>query len=171
MTPEVIEQLKAVVEAMRNRQGGVQSGGSALQRRISGGVGTLAEKLIKSRKGGVNVRWPEFNITKSRIAEINRRNQMEAERLAQTQRDKALRYYESEPRRTVGGGRYITPRTTTQPVSAQSKTFGGHSRRGGGGGFIMGENILGSKADWFRRRYPRNRNLSEVYRPGAGLLA
>ena len=98
-----------------------------------------------------------FNITDKRIAEINEQNRL---------RNEAAKRLQTRSRGPVTVQERIQPGT-----QRSSKRFQGHSRRGRGGGFIFGEDILGRKGDWHRRRFPRKRNLSEVYTPGPGLLA
>ena len=97
-------------------------------------------------------------ISKRRQAELNKAAAIEKERIRAAEAGRRAQYIDTSPYRDRG---------RTQPGTARSsKRFQGHSRYGrGGGGFILGEDILGSKGDWHRRRFPRKRNLSEVYRP------
>jgi len=140
MTPEQILQFKAIIEQMQRSQGGVTG---------------QAAKLWNAA-GGWADRFGTY-ISKRRQAEINKAAALERERIRAAEAARRAQYIDTSQYRQRG---------TVQPGTARSsKGFQGHSRRGRGGGFIFGEDILGSKGDWHRRRFPRKRNLSEVYRP------
>ena len=159
MTPEQILQLRAAIANMQRSQGGIT--GAAARRWNA--VGGWADKVYNYGKQGIQAGFPNRRITKVRQAEINQAAAMERERIRAT----------AEQRQGTRSRGPVTVQERTQPgTQRSSKRFGGHSRYGrGGGGFILGEDILGSKANWRKRRYPRNRNLSEVYTQGSGLLA
>jgi hypothetical protein len=166
MTPEQILQLRAAIAAMQGNQ-------SVLQRRIWNPAKSLIQStdLQQNLSRGGYQGWNPFKrgsaVTKQSIAEANERARLERNRLALIEDEKRRRYKERPGTRARG---VLTQTGQTQPGTARSsKRFQGtqkHSRFGrGGGGFIFGEDILGSKRDWHRRRFPRKRNLSEVYRP------
>ena len=140
MTPAQIEQLRAAIANMQRSQGGV--------------TGRAAQ--LWNAAGGWADRFGTY-ISKRRQAEINKAAALERERIRAAEAARRAQYIDTSQYRQRG---------TVQPGTARSsKGFQGHSRRGRGGGFIFGEDILGSKGDWHRRRFPRKRNLSEVYRP------
>jgi len=146
MTPEQILQFKAIIEQMQRSQGGVTG---------------QAAKLWNAA-GGWADRFGTY-ISKRRQAEINKAAALERERIRAAEAARRAQYIDTSQYRQRG---------TVQPGTARSsKGFQGHSRRGRGGGFIFGEDILGRKSDWHRRRFPRKRNLSEVYTQGPGILA
>ena len=123
--------------------------------RSQGGVTGRAAQLWNAA-GGWADRFGTY-ISKRRQAEINKAAALERERIRAAEAARRAQYIDTSQYRQRG---------TVQPGTARSsKGFQGHSRRGRGGGFIFGEDILGSKRDWHRRRFPRKRNLSEVYRP------
>ena len=141
MTPEQILQFKAIIEQMQGSQGGI-TGAAARRWNAVGGLANRFGSYISGR----------------RQAEINKAAAIEKERIRAAEAGRQAQYIDKSQYRERG---------RTQPgTQRSSKRFGGHSRYGrGGGGFILGEDILGSKGDWHRRRFPRKRNLSEVYRP------
>ena len=140
MTPEQILQFKAIIEQMQRGQGGI-TGAAARRWNAVGGLANRVGSYISGR----------------RQAEINKAAAIEKERIRAAEAGRQAQYRDTSQYRQRG---------TVQPGTARSsKGFQGHSRRGRGGGFIFGEDILGSKRDWHRRRFPRKRNLSEVYRP------
>ena len=142
MTPEQILQFKAIIEQMQRSQGGI-TGAAARQWNAVGG---LADKFGSYISG-------------KRKAEINKAAAIEKERIRAAEAGRQAQYIDKSQYRERG---------RTQPGTQRSSgRFHGHSRygRGGGGGFLLGDEIMGSKANWRGRRYPRNRNLSEVYRP------
>ena len=146
MTPEQILQFKAIIEQMQRSQGGVTG---------------RAAKLWNAA-GGWADRFSTY-ISKRRQAELNKAAAIEKERIRAAEAGRQAQYIDKSQYRERG---------RTQPGTARSsKGFQGHSRRGASGGYIFGEDILGRKSDWHRRRFPRKRNLSEVYTPGPGLLA
>jgi len=146
MTPEQILQLRAAIANMQRSQGGV--------------TGRAAQ--LWNAAGGWADRFGTY-ISKRRQAEINKAAALERERIRAAEAARRAQYIDTSQYRQRG---------TVQPGTARSsKGFQGHSRRGRGGGFIFGEDILGSKRDWHRRRFPRKRNLSEVYTQGPGILA
>ena len=146
MTPEQILQFKAIIEQMQRSQGGV--------------TGRAAQ--LWNAAGGWADRFGTY-ISKRRQAEINKAAALERERIRAAEAARRAQYIDTSQYRQRG---------TVQPGTARSsKGFQGHSRRGRGGGFIFGEDILGRKSDWHRRRFPRKRNLSEVYTQGPGILA
>ena len=157
MTPEQILQFKAIIEQMQRSKGGIT--GAAARRWNA--VGGFADRVYNYGKQGIQAGFPNRRITKARQAEINQAAAIERERIRAAQ--------QSTGTRSRGP---VTVQERIQPGTARSsKGFQGHSRRGRGGGFIFGEDILGRKGDWHRRRFPRKRNLSEVYTQGPGLLA
>jgi len=148
MTPAQIEQLRAAIANMQRSQGGV--------------TGRAAQ--LWNAAGGWADRFGTY-ISKRRQAEINKAAAVERERIRAIEANRQAQYRDTSQYRQRG---------TVNPGTARSsKRFQGtqkHSRFGrGGGGYILGEDILGSKGDWHRRRFPRKRNLSEVYRP-TGML-
>ena len=146
MTPEQILQFKAIIEQMQRGQGGI-TGAAARRWNAVGGLANRVGSYISGR----------------RQAEINKAAAIEKERIRAAEAGRQAQYRDTSQYRQRG---------TVQPGTARSsKGFQGHSRRGRGGGFIFGEDILGSKRDWHRRRFPRKRNLSEVYTQGPGILA
>ena len=153
MTPEQILQFRAAIANMQRSRGGIT--GAAARRWNA--VGGFADRVYNYGKQGIQAGLPNRRITKARQVEINQAAAIERERI------RAL----AEQRQGTRGRGPVTVQQRTQPGTARSsKRFQGHSRYGrGGGGFILGEDILGSKGDWHRRRFPRKRNLSEVYRP------
>jgi hypothetical protein len=152
MTPEQILQFKAIIEQMQRSQGGIT--GAAARRWNA--VGGWADKVYNYGKQGIQAGFPNRRITKVRQAEINQAAAVERERIRAA----------AEQRQGTRSRGPVTVQQRTQPgTQRSSKRFQGHSRSGAGGGFIFGEDILGSKGDWHRRRFPRKRNLSEVYRP------
>ena len=125
---------------MQRGQGGI-TGAAARRWNAVGGLANRVGSYISGR----------------RQAEINKAAEIEKERIRAAEAGRRAQYIDTSQYRQRG---------TVQPGTARSsKGFQGHSRRGRGGGFIFGEDILGSKRDWHRRRFPRKRNLSEVYRP------
>ena len=169
MTPAQIEQLRAAIAAMQGNQ-------SVLQRRIWNPAKSLIQStdLQQNLSRGGYQGWNPFKrgsaVTKQSIAEANERARLERNRLALIEDEKRRRYKERPGTRARG---VLTQTGQTQPGTARSsKRFGGHSRygRGGGGGYILGDEIMGRK----RRTIPhwrRGRYLSEEYTPGPGLLA
>ena len=152
MTPEQILQLRAAIANMQRSQGGIT--GAAARRWNA--VGGFADRVYNYGKQGIQAGFPNRRITKARQAEINQAAAVERERIRAA----------AEQRQGTRSRGPVTAQERIQPGTARSsKGFQGHSRRGRGGGFIFGEDILGSKGDWHRRRFPRKRNLSEVYRP------
>jgi hypothetical protein len=146
MTPEQILQFKAIIEQMQRSKGGI-TGAAARRWNAVGGLANRVGSYISGR----------------RQAEINKAAEIEKERIRAAEAGRRAQYIDTSPYRERG---------RTQPgTQRSSKRFQGHSRRGRGGGFIFGEDILGSKRDWHRRRFPRKRNLSEVYTQGPGILA
>ena len=147
LPPEQLAQLRALLDQLR-----LQSRGSSWSK-ARGYVSDLGDRFIPKRQDRQNF-FTRRNISQSRMAELNEK--IRAEKAATQQRPVT---------RSRGP---VTVQERTQPgTQRSSKRFGGHSRygRGGGGGFLLGDEIMGSKANWRKRRYPRNRNLSEVYRP------
>ena len=152
MTPEQILQLRNAIANMQRSQGGIT--GAAARRWNA--IGGFADKVYNYGKQGIQAGFPNRRITKARQAEINQAAAVERERIRAV----------AEQRQGTRSRGPVTVQERIQPGTARSsKGFQGHSRRGRGGGFIFGEDILGRKGDWHRRRFPRKRNLSEVYRP------
>ena len=162
MNPLLIAQLKAAVEQMKRNRSAKAAKVLKFKTDYPDNL-TLQETLdrigqentaFEASQGYIDRKFipnVNFNITDKRIAEINEQNRL---------RNEAAKRLQIRSRGPV------TVQERTQPGTARSsKGFQGHSRRGRGGGFIFGEDILGSKGDWHRRRFPRKRNLSEVYRP------
>ena len=151
LPPEQLAQLRALLDQLR-----LQSRGSSWSK-AKGYVSDFGDRFIPKRQDRPNF-FTRRNISQKRMSELNER----------------IRAEKATQQRPVTRSRGpITVQERTQPGTARSsKRFGGHSRYGrGGGGFILGEDILGSKGDWHRRRFPRKRNLSEVYTQGPGILA
>ena len=145
LPPEQLARLRALLDQMR-----LQSRGSSWSA-AKGNITDWGSRFIPKRIWDPNPHASTF-ISKKRLAEINER--IRAEKAATQQRPVT---------RSRGP---VTVQERIQPGTARSsKGFQGHSRRGRGGGFIFGEDILGRKGDWHRRRFPRKRNLSEVYNP------
>ena len=160
MTPEQILQLRAAIANMQRSQGGIT--GAAARRWNA--VGGWADRVYNYGKQGIQAGFPNRRITKVRQAEINQAAAIERERIRAA----------AEQRQGTRSRGPVTVQERTQPGTARSSgRIQGHSRygRGGGGGFLLGDEVMGSKANWRKRRYPRNRNLSEVYTQGSGLLA
>jgi len=162
MNPRLIAQLRAAVEQMKRNRSAKAAKVLKFKTDYPDNL-TLQETLdrigqentaFEASQGYIDRKFipnVNFNITDKRIAEINEQNRL---------RNEAAKRLQIRSRGPV------TVQERTQPGTARSsKGFQGHSRRGRGGGFIFGEDILGSKGDWHRRRFPRKRNLSEVYRP------
>ena len=158
MTPEQILQFKAIIEQMQRSKGGIT--GAAARRWNA--VGGFADRVYNYGKQGIQAGFPNRRITKARQAEINQAAAIERERIRAAQ--------QSTGTRSRGP---VTVQERIQPGTARSsKGFQGHSRygRGGGGGYILGDEIMGRK----RRTIPhwrRGRYLSEEYTPGPSLLA
>jgi len=151
LPPEQLARLSALLDQMR-----LQSRGSSWSRAKDYVTSQMddfrwGDRFIPKHQDRPNF-FTRRNISQKRMAELNER--IRAEKAATQQRPVT---------RSRGP---VTVQQRIQPGTARSsKGFQGHSRRGRGGGFIFGEDILGSKGDWHRRRFPRKRNLSEVYRP------
>ena len=150
LPPEQLAQLRALLDQLR-----LQSRGSSWSRAKDYVTSQMddfrwGDRFIPKRQDRPNF-FTRRNISQKRMAELNER----------------IRAEKATQQRPVTRSRGpVTVQERTQPGTARSsKRFQGHSRRGRGGGFIFGEDILGSKGDWHRRRFPRKRNLSEVYRP------
>ena len=144
MTPAQILQFRAAIANMQRSQGGI-TGAAARRWNAVGGLANRVGSYISGR----------------RQAEINKAAEIEKERIRAAEAGRRAQYIDTSQYHERG---------RTQPgTQRSSKRFQGtqkHSRFGrGGGGYILGEDILGSKGDWHRRRFPRKRNLSEVYRP------
>ena len=162
MNPLLIAQLKAAVEQMKRNRSAKAAKVLKFKTDYPDNL-TLQETLdrigqestaFEASQGYIDRKFipnVNFNITDKRIAEINEQNRL---------RNEAAKRLQTRSRGPVTVQERIQPGT-----QRSSKRFQGHSRRGRGGGFIFGEDILGSKRDWHRRRFPRKRNLSEVYRP------
>ena len=151
LPPEQLARLRALLDQMR-----LQSRGSSWSA-AKGNITDWGSRFIPKRIWDPNPHASTF-ISKKRLAEINER--IRAEKAATQQRPVT---------RSRGP---VTVQERIQPGTARSsKGFQGHSRygRGGGGGFILGdEEIMGRK----RRTIPhwrRGRYLSEQYTP-SGLL-
>ena len=147
MTPDQILQFKAIIEQMQRSQGGI-TGAAARRWNAVGGLGNRFGSYISGR----------------RQAEINKAAAIEKERIRAAEAGRQAQYIDKSQYRERG---------RTQPGTQRSSgRFQGHSRygRGGGGGFLLGDEIMGRK----RRTIPhwrRGRYLSEEYTPGPGLLA
>ena len=162
MNPLLIAQLKAAVEQMKRNRSAKAAKVLKFKTDYPDNL-TLQETLdrigqestaFEASQGYIDRKFipnVNFNITDKRIAEINAQSRL---------RNEAAKRLQTRSRGPVTVQERIQPGT-----QRSSKRFQGHSRRGRGGGFIFGEDILGSKRDWHRRRFPRKRNLSEVYRP------
>ena len=159
MTPEQILQFKAIIEQMQRGQGGIT--GAAARRWNA--VGGFADRVYNYGKQGIQAGFPNRRITKTRQAEINQAAAIERERIRAV----------AEQRQGTRSRGPVTVQQRIQPgTQRSSKRFQGtqkHSRfgRGGGGGFILGDDIMKIKRHiphWRRGRY-----LSEQYIP-SGLL-
>ena len=170
MNPLLIAQLRAAIQQMKEKRSAKAAKVLKFETDYPDNL-TLQEALdrvgqsttaFEASQGYIDKKFipnVNFRITDKRIAEINEENRLKNEAAKRLQI------------RVLGP---VTVQERIQPgTQRSSKRFGGHSRygRGGGGGFLLGDDILGSKANWRKRRYPRNRNMSEVYTQGAGLLA
>ena len=149
LPPEQLAQLRALLDQLR-----LQSRGSSWSRAKDYVTSQMddfrwGDRFIPKRQDRPNF-FTRRNISQGRMAELNER----------------IRADKAQTRPVTRSRGPVTVQGRTQPGTARSsKGFQGHSRRGRGGGFIFGEDILGRKGDWHRRRFPRKRNLSEVYRP------
>ena len=170
MNPILIAQLRAAVEQMKRNRSAKAAKILKFKTDYPDNL-TLQETLdrigqentaFEASQGYIDRKFipnVNFNITDKRIAEINEQNRLKNQAAKRLQIRSQTR-----SRGPVTVQERILPGT-----QRSSKRFQGtqkHSRFGrGGGGYILGEDILGSKGDWHRRRFPRKRNLSEVYRP------
>ena len=157
LPPEQLARLSALLDQMR-----LQSRGSSWSRAKDYVTSQMddfrwGDRFIPKRQDRPNF-FTRRNISQKRMAELNER----------------IRAEKATQQRPVTRSRGpVTVQERTQPGTARSsKRFGGHSRygRGGGGGYILGDEIMGRK----RRTIPhwrRGRYLSEEYTPGVGLLA
>jgi len=149
LPPEQLARLSALLDQLR-----LQSRGSSWSRAKDYVTSQMddfrwGDRFIPKRQDRPNF-FTRRNISQGRMAELNER----------------IRADKAQTRPVTRSRGPVTVQGRTQPGTARSsKGFQGHSRRGRGGGFIFGEDILGRKGDWHRRRFPRKRNLSEVYRP------
>ena len=166
MNPRLIAQLRAAIEQMKRNRSAKAAKVLKFKTDYPDNL-TLQETLdrigqentaFEASQGYIDRKFipnVNFNITDKRIAEINEQNRL---------RNEAAKRLQIRSQTRSRGP--VTVQERIQPgTQRSSKRFQGHSRRGRGGGFIFGEDILGSKGDWHRRRFPRKRNLSEVYRP------
>ena len=148
MTPEQILQFKAIIDEMQRGQGGI-TGAAARRWNAVGGLANRFGSYISGR----------------RQAEINKAAEIEKERIRAAEAARRAQYIDTSQYHQRG---------RTQPgTERSSKRFQGtqkHSRfgRGGGGGFILGDELMGK---WKRPRWLRGRYLSEEYTPGPGLLS
>ena len=174
MTPEQILQFRAAIAAMQGNQ-------SVLQRRIWNPAKSLIQStdLQQNLSRGGYQGWNPFKrgsaVTKQSIAEANERARLERNRLALIEDEKRRRYKERPGTRARG---VLTQTGQTQPgTQRSSKTFQGkgHSRFGRFGGtplfYTLDEMFTGKRGFRPNTRFPRKRNLSEVYTQGPGLLA
>ena len=157
LPPEQLAQLRALLDQLR-----LQSRGSSWSRAKDYVTSQMddfrwGDRFIPKRQDRPNF-LTRRNISQKRMGELNER----------------IRAEKATQQRPVTRSRGpVTVQERTQPGTARSsKRFGGHSRygRGGGGGYILGDEIMGRK----RRTIPhwrRGRYLSEEYTPGQGLLA
>jgi len=149
LPPEQLARLSALLDQLR-----LQSRGSSWSRAKDYVTSQMddfrwGDRFIPKRQDRPNF-FTRRNISQGRMAELNER----------------IRADKAQTRPVTRSRGPVTVQGRTQPGTARSsKGFQGHSRRGRGGGFIFGEDILGRKGDWHRRRFPRKRNLSEVYNP------
>ena len=161
MTPEQILQFRAAIANMQRSQG--VTGQAA---KLWNAAGGLAEGVRNQGKRGVNVLWPgTTNITQAKQEALNKAAALEKERIRAIEAARRAQYIDTSPYRERGR---ILPGT-----ERSSKRFQGtqkHSRfgRGGGGGFILGDEFMGK---FKRPRWLRRRSLSEQYIPGQGLLS
>jgi len=174
MNPRLIAQLRAAVEQMkRNRSAKAAKvlkfktdypDNLTLQETLDriGQEGTAfeASQWYIDRKFIPNV---NFNITDKRIAEINAQSRL---------RNEAAKRLQIRSQTRSRGP--VTVQERIQPgTQRSSKRFQGtqkHSRfgRGGGGGFILGDELMGK---FKRPRWLRGKYLTEQYTPGQGLLS
>ena len=123
MTPEQILQFKAIIEQMQGGQGGI--------------TGAAARRW--NAVGGLANRFGSY-ISGKRQAEINKAAAIEKERIRAAEAGRRAQYRDTSQYRERG---------RTQPgTERSSKRFQGtqkHSRfgRGGGGGFILGDELMG----------------------------
>ena len=150
LPPEQLARLSALLDQMR-----LQSRGSSWSRAKDYVTSQMddfrwGDRFIPKHQDRPNF-FTRRNISQKRMAELNER----------------IRAEKATQQRPVTRSRGpVTVQERIQPgTQRSSKRFQGHSSRGRGGGFIFGEDILGSKGDRHRRRFPRKINLSEVYRP------
>ncbi len=150
MTPAQILQLRTAIANMQRSQGGV-TGRAA---KLWNAAGGLADKF-------------GTYISKSRQAEINKAAALERERIRAIEANRQAQYRDTSPYREKG---------RTQPgTQRSSKRFQGkgHSRFGRFGGtplfYTLDEMFTGKRGFRPNTRFPRKRNLSQVYTP-QGLL-
>ena len=157
LPPEQLAQLRALLDQMR-----LQSRGSSWSN-AKGNITDWGSRFIPKRVWNPNPHASTF-ISKKRLAEINER--IRAERVATQQRPA------TRSRGPVTVQERIQPGTQRSSKRFQGK---GHSRFGRFGGtplfYTLDEMFTGKRGFRPNTRFPRKRNLSEVYTQGPGLLA
>ena len=159
LPPEQLARLSALLDQMR-----LQSRGSSWSRAKDYVTSQMddfrwGDRFIPKHQDRPNF-FTRRNISQKRMAELNEK--IRADKAATQQRPVT---------RSRGP---VTVQERTQPgTQRSSKRFQGtqkHSRfgRGGGGGFILGDEFMGK---FKRPRWLRRRSLSEQYIPGQGLLS
>jgi len=178
MNPLLIAQLKAAVEQMKRNRSAKAAKVLKFKTDYPDNL-TLQEALdrigqestaFEASQGYIDRKFipnVNFNITDKRIAEINEQNRLKNQA--------AKRLQIRSQTRSRGP---VTVQERIQPgTQRSSKTFQGkgHSRFGRFGGtplfYTLDEMFTGKRGFRPNTRFPRKRNLSEVYTQGPGLLA
>ena len=157
LPPEQLARLSALLDQLR-----LQSRGSSWSRAKDYVTSQMddfrwGDRFIPKRQDRPNF-FTRRNISQKRLAEINER----------------IRADRAETRPITRSRGPVTVQERTQPgTQRSSKRFQGtqkHSRfgHGGGGGFILGDELMGK---FKRPRWLRGKYLSEEYTPGPCLLS
>jgi len=174
MNPLLIAQLKAAVEQMKRNRSAKAAKVLKFKTDYPDNL-TLQETLdrigqestaFEASQGYIDRKFipnVNFNITDKRIAEINEQNRL---------RNEAAKRLQIRSRGPVTVQERIQPGTQRSSKTFQGK---GHSRFGRFGGtplfYTLDEMFTGKRGFRPNTRFPRKRNLSEVYTQGPGLLA
>jgi len=168
MNPLLIAQLKAAVEQMKRNRSAKAAKVLKFKTDYPDNL-TLQETLdrigqestaFEASQGYIDRKFipnVNFNITDKRIAEINEQNRL---------RNEAAKRLQIRSRGPVTVQERIQPGTQRSSKTFQGK---GHSRFGRFGGtplfYTLDEMFTGKRGFRPNTRFPRKRNLSEVYRP------
>ena len=174
MNPRLIAQLRAAVEQMKRNRSAKAAKVLKFKTDYPDNL-TLQETLdrigqentaFEASQGYIDRKFipnVNFNITDKRIAEINEQNRL---------RNEAAKRLQIRSRGPVTVQERIQPGTQRSSKTFQGK---GHSRFGRFGGtplfYTLDEMFTGKRGFRPNTRFPRKRNLSEVYTQGPGLLA